>query len=144
MTIDNVVDILGIQQQLHVYARAVDSKDWDLYRSVFTEDAELDYTSAPFGIAGTVDQIVEWLGQFLPLLPWTMHYVTNIESDIIGDTAQVRAQFYNPMQFPGFDDLSYCGGYYHHTFVRTTDGWRSRQLREENIWFVNSPAQNAN
>jgi hypothetical protein len=24
--------------------------------------------------------------------------------------------------------------------VRTPDGWRSSHLREENVWFVNSPA----
>jgi hypothetical protein len=41
--------------------------------------------------------------------------------------------FYNPMQLPGMSDLSYCGGYYHHELVRTPDGWRSRQLREERV-----------
>ena len=31
---------------LYRYARAVDTKDWDLYRSVFTDDAHIDYSSA--------------------------------------------------------------------------------------------------
>jgi hypothetical protein len=57
-----------------------------------------------------------------------------------GDTARVRAMFYNPMQLPGMTEMSYCGGYYHHELVRTPGGWRSRHLREENVWFVNSPA----
>ena len=48
--------------------------------------------------------------------------------------------FYNPMQLPGMAEMSSCGGYYHHELVRTPDGWRSRRLREENVWFVNSPA----
>jgi hypothetical protein len=39
----------------------------------------------------------------------TLHH--HIESQIDGDTAQVRAMFYNPMQLPGMADLSYCGGY---------------------------------
>jgi len=65
---------------------------------------------------------------------------TNIESDIDGDTAKVRAMFYNPMQLPGMTELSYCGGYYHHELVRTPGGWRSRHLREENVWFANAPA----
>jgi hypothetical protein len=47
--------------------------------------------------------------------------------------------FYNPMRLPGMSELSYWGGYYHHEMVRTPDGWRSRNLREENVWFVNSP-----
>ncbi len=31
------------------------------------------------------------------------------------------------------------GGYYHHQLRRTPDGWRSRELREEMIWFANPP-----
>jgi hypothetical protein len=44
-------------------------------------------------------------------------------------------------QLPGMTELSYCGGYYHHELVRTSDGWRSRNLREKNIWFINAPAR---
>ena len=69
-----------------------------------------------------------------------MHYITNIESQIDGDVAHVRAKFYSPMQLPGMSELSYCDGYYHHGLVRTPDGWRSRNLREESVWFVNAPA----
>ena len=69
----------------------------------------------------------------------SMHYITNIESQVDGDAARVRAMFYNPMQLPGMAELSYCGGYYYHELVRTGDGWRSRSLREDNVWFINSP-----
>lgn len=63
--------------------------------------------------------------------------MSNIESQVDGDTPRVRAMFYNPMQLPGMSQMSYCGGYYHHELVRTLDGWRSRGLREENVWFTN-------
>ena len=66
-------------------------------------------------------------------------YITNIESEIDGDTARVRAMFYNPTQIQGIADLCFFGGYYHHELVRTPDGWRSRHLREEAVWSVNSP-----
>lgn len=132
-------DTLALQQLLATYARAVDTRDWDLYRSLFTPDAQIDYTSAPFGIAGQRDEVAAWLEQSLSVVPMSMHYVSNIEVDLDGDSATVHAQFYNPMQFPGFAELSFCGGYYHHQMVRTPDGWRSRGLREENLWFVNSP-----
>ena len=45
--------------------------------------------------------------------------------------------FYNPMQLPGLAESSACGGYYHHDFVRTPSGWKSRHLIEESCWFVN-------
>jgi len=134
-----VSDEAEIARLLYRYARAVDTKDWELYRSVFTQNAVIDYSSA--GIpAGSRDEIAEFLSKGFTTIPWSMHYITNIEADVDGDTAQVRAMFYNPMQLPGMAEMSSCGGYYHHELVRTSDGWRSRHLREENVWFVNSPA----
>lgn len=131
-------DEAAIAALLYRYARAVDTKDWELYRSVFTQDAVIDYSSA--GIpAGSRDEIAEFLSKGFTTIPWSMHYITNIEADVDGDKAQVRAMFYNPMQLPGMAEMSSCGGYYHHELVRTPDGWRSRHLREENVWFVNSP-----
>lgn len=132
-------DQAAITRFLVTYARAVDTRDWALYRSLFTDDARLDYRSAPFGIAGTRDEIIEWMSSNLAFLPWTMHYISNVEADVHGDTATVRAMFYNPMQFLGNAEPSYCGGYYHHTLVRHDGRWRSRSLTEENVWFVNGP-----
>jgi hypothetical protein len=133
------MDEVAIAALLYRYARAVDTKDWELYRSVFTDDAYIDYSSSGV-IAGSRDEVAEWLSQGFDAIPMSMHYITNIESDVADDTARVRAMFYNPMQLPGMAELSYCGGYYHHELVRTPDGWRSRHLREENVWFANAPA----
>ncbi|MBX8691643.1 nuclear transport factor 2 family protein [Mycobacterium sp. 20091114027_K0903767] len=128
-----------ISALLYRYARAVDSKDWELYRSVFTDDAQIDYSSAG-AIVGTRDEVVDWFAANFGVIPWSMHYITNIEVlDTDGDAATVRAMFYNPMQLPGMAEMSACGGYYHHELVRTPDGWRSRSLREENLWFTNPP-----
>jgi uncharacterized protein (TIGR02246 family) len=134
-----VSDTEEITALLHRYARAVDTKDWDLYRTVFTADAVIDYSSA--GIPpGSREQIVDMFSQMFGAVPWTMHYVTNVEIlDSNGESATVRAMFYNPMQLPGMPDQSSCGGYYFHDLVRTADGWRSRHLREDNVWFINRP-----
>ena len=131
-------DELEIQRLLYRYARAVDTKDWDLYRTVFTDDAHIDYSSDVF--VGSLDEAIGFFtGDFSKLVAMSMHYITNIEAEINGDTAKVRAMFYNPMILPGSTEVSECGGYYHHEFVRTADGWRSRKLVEENLWFKNPP-----
>lgn len=135
-----IADELAINALLTRYARAVDSKDWELYRSVFTPDAHIDYTSAG-AVAGSRDEVAEWLAAGFAAIPWSMHYITNVEAEIDGDTATVRAMFYNPMQLPGMSEMSACGGYYHHELVRTPDGWRSRRLREGNVWFANRPGE---
>lgn len=139
MDLQRVADELEIAALLNRYARAVDAKDWELYRSVFTDDAQIDYSSAG-AAAGPRDEVAAWLEQGFGAIPMSMHYITNVEILALdGDLATVRAMFYNPMRLPGMAELSYCGGYYHHELTRTADGWRSRSLREENVWFVNAP-----
>lgn len=131
-------DRLAIESVLLKYARACDSPDWDLFRSLFTEDAHIDYVSS-IGVAGSRDQIAEWLSIGLGTMTFIQHYVTNIESDVAGDTATARAMFYTPFGAPGAAELSYTGGYYHVTLVRAVDGWQMSSLREEAVWAVNMP-----
>ena len=142
MDLQRISDELEITGLLHHYARAVDGRDWDLWRSLFTADAHIDYSSAG-GLVGGRDEVSAWLERSLALLPMTQHYVTNVEAEIAGDTAAVRAMFYNPMLLPGATSISACGGYYHHRLVRTESGWLSAQLREENLWFDNPPSPQA-
>lgn len=139
MNLQALQDKLDIQELLARYARGVDDRDWALYRSVFTEDAYIDYSSAG-AAAGPRDEVATWLEQGFAAIPWTQHYITNVEIELDGDAATARAMFYNPMQLPGVEGPSYCGGFYHHDLVRTPDGWKSRRLVEENRWFLNPPA----
>lgn len=136
MDLQEISDRLQIEALLARYARGVDTRDWDLWRSVFTEDAIVDYSSAG-AVCGTRDEVADWLEQALGAMPMMQHFISNIETEIAGDIATVRAMFYNPMRLPGLDEPSFCGGYYHHTMTRTAAGWRSSALREENVWFVN-------
>ena len=140
MTVDPIRDLadrLAIGDLLTRYATAVDRRDWDLYRTVFTTDAQIDYTSAG-GISGTVDEVLEFLGVAFSGFEMTQHLVSNIDLEVRGDSATVTAMFNNPMRLPG-GDTWFTGGWYHHDLVRTADGWRSRKLREESAWFDRVP-----
>jgi 3-phenylpropionate/cinnamic acid dioxygenase small subunit len=138
MDLQALSDKLEISELLARYARGVDSKDWELWRSVFLPHATLDYSSV--GIpAGSRDEVGAFFEQGLKDVPMTQHFISNVEVDLDGDRAKVRALFYNPMQLPGMLELSYCGGYYVHDLVRTSEGWKSERLVEHNEWFVNRP-----
>ena len=140
MTVDPIHDLadrLAIGDLLTRYATAVDRRDWDLYRTVFTSDAEIDYTSAG-GIAGTVDEVVEFLEIALSGFEMTQHLVSNVDTSVEGDTARGTAMCNNPMRLPD-GDTWFTGGWYHHDLVRTADGWWSRRLREESAWFDRAP-----
>jgi 3-phenylpropionate/cinnamic acid dioxygenase small subunit len=138
MDVQELHDKIEINELLARYARGVDSKDWELYKSVFTPDAFIDYSSAG-AATGPRDEVAAWLEEGLEPIGMTQHFVTNVEIDLDGDRAKVRAMFYNPMQLPGMTELSSCGGNYYHDLVRTPDGWKSERLVEENLWFVNPP-----
>ena len=89
----HVSDELEIVALLNRYARAVDSKDWELYRSVFTDDAHIDYSTDVF--TGSLDGAIQFFSRdFSALVSMSMHYITNVEATIDGDTAEVRAMFY--------------------------------------------------
>lgn len=133
-----VADKLEIHEQLARYARGVDTKDWDLWKSVFTADATVDYSRSGV-MCGPRDEVADFLAQAFGAIEWATHHITNVEIDLDGDRARVRAMFFNPMQLPGMDGSSSTGGYYHHDFVRTPDGWKSEHLVEEPVWFLNRP-----
>ena len=136
MDAHDIADRIEIRELLFRYARALDTQDWSLLSSVFTPTAYLDYTSVD-GPSGVRDEVVAWLERALTPVPMTQHFITNVEIDLKGDRATVRAMFYNPMQLPGIEGLAYCGGNYHHRLVRTSEGWKSEHLVEETKWTVN-------
>ncbi|HLT70183.1 MAG TPA: nuclear transport factor 2 family protein [Acidimicrobiales bacterium] len=136
MDLQALQDRVEITDLLHRYARALDTKDWDLLASVFTPDAHLDYTSSGCP-AGPRDEVVPWLARALEPVPMTQHLITNVEIDLDGDRATVRALFHNPLQLPGMPGVSHCGGTYEHEVVRTPEGWRSRRLVETMLWSSN-------
>ena len=142
MHVQDVLDKIEIGELLARYARGVDTKDWTLWKSVFTPDAMLDYSSAGI-ISGPRDQVAAWFEENFVAVPMTQHFISNIEIELDGNRAKAVAMFYNPMQLPGMAELSYCGGYYHHDLVRTPEGWKSELLVEENVWFVNRPGEGA-
>jgi uncharacterized protein (TIGR02246 family) len=135
--LQTIADRIAITDLLTRYAHAVDTKDWELYRTVFTPDAHIDYSSAG-GAAAGLDEMVAWMETTLAGFPMTQHLISNIDVRLDGDEATVRAMFYNPMRL-GDGTQFFCGGFYNHDLVRTDAGWRSRRLVEESQWFDGLP-----
>ena len=136
MDLQELSDRAEIHAALVRYTRAIDTGEWDRLDTVFTPDAQIDYTSTG-GIAGGYDKVKPWLAEMLPMFPRRMHTLGQLDITLDGDTATVAAYFHNPMGLPqdeGPDHLVEFGGIYHHEFVRTPEGWRSRRLVEELVW----------
>ena len=128
----DVADLLGD------YARAVDTKDWALFRSVFADGAKVDYTRA-YGIAGSPDEITEWISSLMTdeFVPDTMHGLTNVTVSVDGDTAEASAYYINPdvmSDGEGGTYLLFNGGRYSTTAARTPGGWKFTRFDAEIVF----------
>jgi hypothetical protein len=141
MTIDaaELSDRAEINDALIRYTVAVDTGEWGRLDTVFTPDARIDYSESG-GTVGTFPEVKAWLAENLPAFSRKrMHSLAQVAINFANtrDEARVTAYFHNPMLVPdgeGGERLVEVGGLYHHTFVRTADGWRSRRLHEQLVW----------
>ena len=137
MDLQEISDRLEIRDVLTRYTRAIDTGAWDQLDTVFTPDAQIDYTESG-GIAAPFAEVKPWLAEMLPaFFPKRMHTLGQVEIVLRGDEADVAAYFHNPMPMDdgqGGEKIVELGGLYHHTMTRTPDGWRSRRLHEEIVW----------
>ncbi|MBC3841599.1 nuclear transport factor 2 family protein [Streptacidiphilus sp. 4-A2] len=139
LTLREMSDRMEIQDLLVRYAHAVDTRDWALFRGLFTEDAVVDYTAFG-GPRGPVEQVVAFLDSVLPLFTATQHLVANCAIDLDGDRATARTMCHNPMALPaeaGAEPrLLVCGLWYRDTLLRTADGWRLRERAEDKAYQI--------
>ncbi|MDO9496431.1 MAG: nuclear transport factor 2 family protein [Nocardioides sp.] len=137
MDLQTLSDRAEISDVLTRYTRAIDTGEWDWLDTVFTPDAQIDYTASG-GIAATYPEVKPWLAEMLPaFFPKRMHTLGQLDIRIDGDEASCSAYFHNPMPMDdgaGGEKIVEFGGIYHHTLARTTDGWRSVRLYEEVVW----------
>lgn len=137
MDLQTLIDRAEITDLVTRYVTAVDRRNWDLYRSVFTDDAHIDYTAVG-GIAGSVEEMCSWLNTTLGMFEACQHLVSNFDIAVDGDQATATVMVFNSMQLPNHPVWA-TGGWYHHKLVRTPQGWRSRELTEEASWFKGFP-----
>lgn len=122
-------DVIAIQQLMARFATGIDTCDPTLYRSVFTDEIDLDYSSWRSSSIGTwsADAWVERAGRLFPGLTTTRHALSNLLIDVEGDTARVRAAVRADHVLVGPDGSSEVftlDGYYDDRVVRGGDGWK--------------------
>ena len=145
LSLQEISDRLEIQDLMVRYAHAVDTRDWPLFRAVFTEDATVDYTAFG-GPVGTVDEVVAFLSTVLPLFSATQHLVANCAIELEradegpGDRATVRTMCHNPMALPAETGkepgVLVCGLWYRDTVLRTPEGWRIGERAEDRAYQI--------
>ena len=83
-------DRLQIEAALHRYARGVDRKDWDLFRSAYHPDAHDDHGD----IRGDIDSLVRAIEERHATVKQSMHVLHAVIIEFAGDDlAVVETQF---------------------------------------------------
>lgn len=144
LSLQEMSDRMEIQELLTDYSHALDSRDWAGLRSLFTDDAVIDYT-AMGGPHGGPDHVVDWLRETMHHMLGYQHLVATSKIALDGDGATGRTICFNPMVLDVGRDgtparhVFFCGLWYVDRFVRTRSGWKIAERREERSYFYNFP-----
>ncbi|PPS70478.1 MULTISPECIES: nuclear transport factor 2 family protein [Streptomyces] len=134
-----VRDRLAVDGLITDYAVAVDDGDWEAYRGLFAPRGRADYRSAG-GIEGEARAVAAWLAESLEPFPMRQHLIVNrrvcfgIWEQDTGDTAEVQADYVNPMATAGPAPDFVCGGRYAFAVLRTAGGWRLSEVVVREKW----------
>ena len=109
------------------YATGIDRRDWPLFRTVFTDDCELDYGEV--GSWKGVDAVTEFMQQAHAMAGHTMHRLTNQVITVDGDTAQARTYVDALIMLADNSSGVNAAGFYDDDFVRTERGWQIARRR---------------
>lgn len=112
----------AISDVLVRFATGIDSRDWPLFRTVFTDDCHV--VMGDYGTFEGADAITEFEEASHAQAGHTLHRLTNQVIDVDGDRA--RARTYVDAWIMSMDNASGINaiGYYDDELVRTHAGWR--------------------
>lgn len=104
------------------YATGIDRRDWDLFRTCFTDDCSADY-----GVIGSwngVDEITQWMDEAHRKYNYTLHRLTNPAISVTGDTATARSYVDALLMLIDGEHMNRGIGFYDDEFRLTDDGWK--------------------
>jgi 3-phenylpropionate/cinnamic acid dioxygenase small subunit len=137
-TVQLLLDRTAISDVQLRYATGVDTRDWPLFRSCFTDEIETESSSAVGSPPQRIkaDDWVERVRRTIDGLKATQHMITNqvitLEGDEATCVAYVQARHHLPNETRGSEQVTY--GYYTNRFVRTAEGWKIRARKLTVLW----------
>ncbi len=120
-------DRQDISDVLVRYATGIDRRDWPLFRTVFTDDCELDY--GVIGVWKGIDAVAEFMEQTHAMAGDTLHRLSNQAITVHGDEATARTYIDGLIMFGDNKSGVNAIGFYDDEIVRTPDGWRIAHRR---------------
>ncbi len=128
MSPSDLADIEQIRQLKARYFRFLDTKQWDAWRGLFTDDFTAHVQGPhPDLHYATPEQLVQENRELLADVP-TVHHGHTSEISITGsDSATGIWAMYDRVELPGNFFEGY--GHYHEEYRREPGGWKIRRMR---------------
>jgi 3-phenylpropionate/cinnamic acid dioxygenase small subunit len=118
----------AITDLLTRYASGIDRRDWTLFRTCWTDDAEADYGA--LGQYHDADSITEAIRASHDSMGSTYHRITNVVIDVApgGQTATARSYVHAVLMLRPDDQENWIDalGHYDDELVRVGQEWRIR------------------
>jgi hypothetical protein len=131
-------DLLRLCDLRYRYAAGIDTRDWSLHRSIFTDEIEVDFSSYS-GRPPARLSADDWVRGLQPLftgLAASQHTMTNPRAVVTGDVAtlQMYVQAEHVLDHDEPDSWFTLGGRYDDRMVRTEAGWRIESVTLTILW----------
>lgn len=116
----------GVNAVIVRYASGIDRRDWDLFRSCFTVDCAVDY--GEIGVWRGVDEITTYMIAVHVNCGYTLHRISNIAVEPLGDGARARSYVDAVIMGPDNRDGVRAMGFYEDRLVHSDGaGWQIAQ-----------------
>jgi 3-phenylpropionate/cinnamic acid dioxygenase small subunit len=109
------------------YASGIDGRDWDLFRTCFTEDCDVDY--GDIGHRHGVEEVTAWMRDTHDQVGPTMHRVSNVTVTADHDGAVAHSAVHAVIALPDGTAAVHAYGRYVDDLVETSQGWRIARRR---------------
>jgi hypothetical protein len=135
-------DRVQIGELVHRYPVSIDSRNWKLFRSIFTDSIEV-YLGPPADNvaprAVSADRFTERVTGVITRFDVTQHFLADYHVEVNGDNA-VCISYMQARHFKSGQPVWDMGGYYTFHLIRSGDGWKVPKYTLTVTWEENRPA----
>ena len=132
----DIADRIAIEDVIVRYATAMDTQDWDMFRSCFRPGARTVMDRV--GEFDTCEAVIALLAPRLKIFAALQHFVTNVMVSGNGAVAAARSNFVSHHLPKDADSYTY-GGTFEFALARDPDGWRITSHTIRILWDAGHP-----
>lgn len=134
-TLQKLIDVQEITQVKYRYMRALDTHQWDLMRTCFTEDARAWYAGGKYSSDRGREGVIELLSGMMTDKVVSSHIAIHPEIDVTGETTAAGVwRFQDIVHVAEVGALLTGAGYYYDEYRKEPEGWRICSTGYERIF----------